>query len=129
SRVRMLAVETPALLRAFDLLAEGTKTLIGRPFVDRRQRLESLVASLGGRRRTTAGSIELTPMERTLATAAPWLEGGEGVIGKRLDAPYRPGERKGMVKVKRVRTADCVVGGWRTGEEERPGGASIRGTS
>ncbi len=117
SRVRMLAEQTPALLRAFDLLAEGSKGLLTRPFVDRRKRLESLLAGLGGRKRTAAGSIELTPVERTLAKAAPWLEGGEGVIAKQLDAPYRPGERKGMVKVKRVRTADCVVVGWRPGKE------------
>jgi ATP-dependent DNA ligase len=127
SRVRRLAVETPALLRAFDLLAEGTEKLIEQPFVDRRERLESLVAGLGGRKRTSAGSIELTPMERILAKAAPWLEGGEGVIAKQLDAPYRPGERKGMVKVKRVRTADCIVVGWRPGKEEGTVGSLILG--
>ena len=66
-------------------------------------------------------------MERTLAKAAPWLEGGEGVIAKQLDAPYRPGERKGMVKVKRVRTADCVVVGWRPGKEEGTVGSLILG--
>ena len=127
SRVRMLAERTPALLRAFDLLAEGRKELLTHPFVDRRKRLESLLASLGGRKKTAAGSIELTPMERTLAKAAPWLEGGEGVIAKELDAPYRPGERKGMVKVKRVRTADCVVVGWRPGKEEGTVGSLILG--
>jgi len=127
SRVRMLAERTPALLRAFDLLAEGRKELLTHPFVNRRKRLESLLASLGGRRKTAAGSVELTPMERTLAKAAPWLEGGEGVIAKELDAPYRPGERKGMVKVKRVRTADCVVVGWRPGKEEGTVGSLILG--
>jgi ATP-dependent DNA ligase len=127
SRVRMLAEQTPALLRAFDLLAEGRERLLTRPFVDRRKRLESLLASLGGRKKTAAGSIELTPMERTLAKAAPWLEGGEGVIAKELDAPYRPGERKGMVKIKRVRTADCVVVGWRPGKEEGTVGSLILG--
>jgi len=127
SRVRMLAERTPALLRAFDLLAEGREQLLIRPFVDRRKRLESLLASLGGRKKTAAGSIELTPMEGTLAKAAPWLEGGEGVIAKQLDAPYRPGERKGMVKVKRVRTADCVVVGWRPGKEEGTVGSLILG--
>ena len=127
SRVRMLAAETPALLRAFDLLAEGKERLLKRPFADRRERLESLVAGLGGRKQTAAGSIQLTPLERTLAKAAPWLEGGEGVIAKQLDAPYRPGERKGMVKVKRVRTADCVVVGWRPGKEEGTVGSLILG--
>ena len=127
SRVRMLAAETPALLRAFDLLAEGKERLLKRPFADRRERLESLVAGLGGRKETAAGSIQLTPLEPTLAKAAPWLEGGEGVIAKQLDAPYRPGERKGMVKVKRVRTADCVVVGWRPGKEEGTVGSLILG--
>jgi ATP-dependent DNA ligase len=127
SRVRMLAEQTPALLRAFDLLAEGREKLLTRPFTDRRKRLEALLAGLGGRKKTAAGSIDLTPMARTLAKAAPWLETGEGVIAKELDAPYRPGERKGMVKVKRVRTADCVVVGWRPGKEEGTVGSLILG--
>jgi ATP-dependent DNA ligase len=127
SRVRMLAAETPALLRAFDLLAEGKAKLLKEPFVERRKRLESLVASLGGRKKNAAGSVELTPIEGALAKTSAWLEGGEGVIAKELDAPYRPGERKGMVKVKRVRTADCVVVGWRPGKEEGTVGSLILG--
>ncbi len=127
SRVRMLAAETPALFRAFDLLAEGKEKLLTRPFVERRERLESLVAGLGGRKKTIAGSIELTPLASSQANAAPWLESGEGVIAKELDAPYRPGERKGMVKVKRVRTADCVVVGWRPGKEAGTVGSLILG--
>ena len=63
SRVRMLADETPALLRAFDLLAEGSEKLFAKPFDERRERLESLVAGLGGRRKAAAGSIELTPLQ------------------------------------------------------------------
>jgi ATP-dependent DNA ligase len=127
SRVRMLAEKTPSLLRAFDLLAEDDEKLLKEPFSERRSRLEGLVAGLGGRRKTVAGSIEVTPLGRTAATAAPWLEDGEGVIAKQLDAPYRPGERKGMVKVKRVRTADCVVVGWRPGKEEGTVGSLILG--
>lgn len=127
SRVRMLAVETPALLRAFDVLAEGSEKLLAEPFAERRRRLESLVAGLGGRRKAVAGSIELTPLEPDPARAAPWLEQGEGVIAKQLEAPYRPGERKGMVKVKRVRTADCVVVGWRPGKQEGTVGSLILG--
>jgi ATP-dependent DNA ligase len=127
SRVRMLAEQTPARLRAFDLLAEGSEKLLPLPFADRRERLEALVAALGGRKRTVAGSVELTPLAGSLAKAAPWLESGEGVIAKELDAPYRPGERKGMVKVKRVRTADCVVVGWRPGKEEGTVGSLILG--
>ncbi len=127
SRVRMLAAETPALFRAFDLLAEGKEKLLTRPFAERRERLQALVAALSGKKRTVAGSIELTPLAKTPAKAAPWLESGEGVIAKQLDAPYRPGERKGMVKVKRVRTADCVVVGWRPGKEKGTVGSLILG--
>ncbi len=127
SRVRMLAEETPSLMRAFDLLAEGSGALLDQPFAARRERLESLVAGFGGRRRSTAGSIELTPLRRTPAKAAPWLDEGEGVVAKQLDAPYRPGERKGMVKVKRIRTAECVVVGWRPGKEEGTVGSLILG--
>jgi ATP-dependent DNA ligase len=127
SRVRMLAAETPARFRAFDLLAEGGKKLLPVSFADRRERLQALVASLGGGRRAVAGSVELTPLVDSLAKAAPWLKSGEGVIAKQLDAPYRPGERKGMVKVKRVRTADCVVVGWRPGKEAGTVGSLILG--
>ncbi|MGH2925955.1 MAG: ATP-dependent DNA ligase [Solirubrobacterales bacterium] len=127
SRVLMLAERTPALMRAFDLLAEGSRALLDRPFAERRERLESLVAGLGGKKKSAAGSIDLTPLGRAAAKAAPWLEGGEGVVAKQLGAPYRPGERKGMVKVKRVRTADCVVVGWRPGKEEGTVGSLILG--
>jgi ATP-dependent DNA ligase len=127
SRVRMLAEQTPAMLRAFDLLAEGKEKLLAKPFSERRERLAALIAGLGGRKKTVAGSMELTPLGRTTAKAEPWLTGGEGVIAKQLDAPYRPGERKGMVKIKRLRTADCVVVGWRVGKEEGTVGSLILG--
>jgi ATP-dependent DNA ligase len=127
SRVRMLAEQTPALLRGFDLLAEEDEKLLKQSFAERRRRLEALIAGLGGRKKSAAGSIELTPLGGTLAKAAPWLESGEGVIAKQREAPYRPGERKGMVKVKRVRTADCVVVGWRPGKEEGTVGSLILG--
>jgi ATP-dependent DNA ligase len=122
SRVLMLAAETPAILRAFDLLAEGRAKLLAKPFEERRGRLEDLIEDLAD-----PGSVELTPLVHTPAEAEPWLASGEGVIAKRLDAPYRPGERKGMVKVKRLRTADCVVVGWRPGKEEGTVGSLILG--
>jgi ATP-dependent DNA ligase len=127
SRVRMLAASTPARFRAFDVLAEEGEKLLARPFAERRERLQSLIAVLGGRKKSVAGSVELTPLAASPAKAAPWLESGEGVIAKQLDAPYRPGERKGMVKVKRVRTADCVVVGWRPGKEVGTVGSLILG--
>jgi ATP-dependent DNA ligase len=127
SRVRMLAEKTPARFHAFDLLAEGKESLLELPLSERRDRLEKLIASIGGKAKKTAGSIDLTKLVRTASAAEPWLASGEGVIAKQLDAPYRPGERKGMVKVKRLRTADCVVVGWRPGKEEGTVGSLILG--
>ena len=122
SRVRLLAEQIPAVFRAFDLLARDDEDLTPRPLAERREALERLVAE-----HDDAGSIELTPFARSADGADEWLQGGEGVIAKQLDAPYRPGERKGMVKVKRVRTADCVVVGWRPGKEEGTVGSLILG--
>jgi ATP-dependent DNA ligase len=64
---------------------------------------------------------------RDPAEAEPWLETGEGVIAKRLDSPYLMGERKAMVKVKRLRTIDAVVAGWRPGKEENTVGSLMLG--
>jgi len=122
SRVRMLAQETPARFRAFDVLAHEDSAELEVPFAERRERLQALVEGFGD-----PGTIELTPIARDRGDAEPWLRGGEGVIAKLLDAPYRPGERKGMVKVKRVRTIDAVVVGWRPGKEEDTVGSLILG--
>ncbi|HEX2358701.1 MAG TPA: ATP-dependent DNA ligase [Solirubrobacterales bacterium] len=125
SRVRMLAEQTPALFRAFDLLAVDRRKLLDKPFRERRDELKQRV--LGSGRRKRNGSVELTPLVSSPAKAAEWLESGEGVIAKQLDATYRPGERKGMVKVKRVRTIDCVVVGWRPGKAAGTVGSLILG--
>jgi ATP-dependent DNA ligase len=123
SRINMLASETPARFRAFDLLAADKKKLLTTPFQERRHGLETLVGSAGD-----AGSVELTPLDPDPAGAAEgWLKSGEGVIAKQVDAPYRPGERKGFVKVKRLRTADAVIVGWRPGKEENTVGSLILG--
>ncbi len=122
SRVRMLAEQTPALFRAFDLLAVGRKKALANPFEHRRAALEELVAGFG-----EPGSVELTPLVADPAEAEPWLETGEGVIAKRLDSPYLQGERKAMVKVKRLRTIDAVVAGWRPGKEENTVGSLMLG--
>jgi ATP-dependent DNA ligase len=127
SRVRMLAEQTPALFRAFDLLAIGGRKLTGRPFAERRAALEELIAAAPGRRKAASGSVEVTPLYKTAKSAEPLLLSGEGVIAKQLDAVYKPGERKGMVKVKRVRTIDCVVMGWRPGKHEGTVGSLILG--
>jgi ATP-dependent DNA ligase len=118
SRVERLRQETPAALVAFDLLAEGDETLLELPYVERRKRLAALVAD----------PVELTPATDDPEAAGQWLAGtGEGVIAKEANAPYRPGERTGMVKVKRVRTADTVVAAFRFGKEEGTVGSLILG--
>jgi len=117
SRIARLAEETPARFVAFDLLAQGDQTLLERPFAERRAALEALVTE----------SVDLTPSTRIAAEAEPWLRAAEGVISKLLDAPYRPGERTGMVKVKRVRTIDAVVRGWRPGKEPGTLGSLVLG--
>ena len=115
SRVKMLAEQTPATLIAFDLLAHKDKTLLALPFSERRAALADLVSD----------PVELTPCVDTAAEAEQWLQDAEGVIAKLTDSPYLPGERKGMVKVKRLRTLDAVVKGWRPGKEEGTVGALI----
>jgi ATP-dependent DNA ligase len=88
-----------------------------QPFRERRAALEALVAA----------PIELAPLVRTADEAREWLHSTEGVVGKLLDAAYEPGKRTAMVKVKRVRTSDCVVVGWRPGKEEGTVGSLILG--
>lgn len=118
SRIELLAAETPARYVAFDLLALDDESWLGRPFSERRAGLQSLIA--GAR-----GSVELMATVGSAAEAEPWLADAEGVIAKERAAPYLPGERKGMVKVKRTRTLDAVVAGWRPGKEEGTVGALI----
>ena len=101
--------------------------LTGKPFAERRAALEELIAAAPGRKKSASGSVELTPIVKSVKGAEPWLLSGEGVIAKQLDAIYKPGQRKGMVKIKRVRTIDCVVVGWRPGKEEGTVGSLILG--
>jgi len=110
SRVRMLAAESPASFIAWDLLALGDEDLREVPQGDRRARLETALAGI-------ALPIHLTPATLDRDTAADWFTrfegaGLDGVIAKRLDAPYQPGKRA-MLKIKHQRTADCVVAGFR----------------
>ncbi|MDP9188982.1 MAG: ATP-dependent DNA ligase [Actinomycetota bacterium] len=127
SRVTMLSKKTPALYRAFDLLAVDRRKLMAKPLSERRAELEALVAAAPGRAKAKSGSVEVTPFTTSADKAQPWLHGGEGVIAKQLGARYLPGERKGMVKIKRVRTIDAVVVGWRPGKEEGTVGSLILG--
>jgi ATP-dependent DNA ligase len=121
SRIERLAVETPAMYVAFDLLAHGQDSLLELPFSERRAALEQL---LDGEEFAQA-PVELMATVDTAGEAQHWLEHAEGAIAKERSAPYRPGERKGMAKVKRVRTVDAIVAGWRPGKEPNTVGALI----
>jgi ATP-dependent DNA ligase len=118
SRITLLAKELPADFVAFDLLAEGDEALLETLFGERRERLEALAGGTG---------LELTPLTRETKQAREWLQRTEGTMAKRLDATYVPGKRQGMAKVKRERTIDCVVMGWRPGKEEGTVGSLILG--
>ncbi|HWH11961.1 MAG TPA: ATP-dependent DNA ligase [Solirubrobacteraceae bacterium] len=117
SRIARLAGETPATYMAFDLLAEDDEILLEQSWEVRRARLEA----------RDLGAAELTPVVRSAAEAEGWLRSAEGVIAKQTAAAYRPGERVGMLKIKRVRTLDAVVMGWRPGKAEGTVGALILG--
>lgn len=123
SRVQLLSEQTPALYVVFDLLAREDESLLALPFERRRTALEGLLAS---------GPFGRAPVELMESVSSPdlaerWLRDAEGAIAKDRTAPYRPGERKGMFKVKRVRTIDTVVVGWRPGKEPDTVGALILG--
>lgn len=117
SRIAMLAEQTPARYIAFDLLATEDESWLERPFAERREQLE----------RTARDPVAVTPITRESEQAEPWLGSGEGVVAKDLRATYKPGERVGMFKIKRVRTIDAVVMGWRPGKEEGTVGSLILG--
>jgi ATP-dependent DNA ligase len=123
SRVELLAARTPAVYVAFDLLALDRSSLLDRPFAERRSALERLLAGDG----FPAAPIELMQATASVQQARRWLLQAEGAIAKERSAPYKPGERKGMAKVKRVRTIDAVVAGWRPGKEPGTVGALILG--
>jgi ATP-dependent DNA ligase len=124
SRVRKLAAAHPAELMAFDLLSLDGKALTDLPLANRRNQLEKFF------KRNRAAGLHLSPMTRDRDVALGWLErsGGalDGVIAKRADQEYRPGERA-MVKVKQQRAADCVVGGFRYADKQRQVGSLLLG--
>jgi ATP-dependent DNA ligase len=105
SRVERLRRETPASFVAFDLLAAGDEDLRGRPFRERRSRLQELLAE-------APAPLRVTPATGSLEVANDWLDRYEGVLAKHRELRYEPGTRA-MVKVKRERTIDCVVAGFR----------------
>src|SRR5688500_8035186 len=128
SRVAKLARETPARFIVFDLLVEESgKAIHEEPLLKRRQKLERFAKKFLLRNK----SIELSPQTLDVATALAWLNdpnvGLDGIIAKRLDLPYRSGERDGMQKVKKLRTADCVIGGFRYASKGKVVGSLLLG--
>jgi ATP-dependent DNA ligase len=128
SRIERLARETPSLLVVFDLLvAPAGKSLTHRPLRERRRELEEFV------RRYCADepAVRLSPASTRPVDARRWLAAAgatlDGIIAKRLDAEYRPGERSAMVKIKSYRSADCVVGGFRYNEGKPVVGSLLLG--
>ncbi|MFN2475229.1 MAG: ATP-dependent DNA ligase [Chthoniobacterales bacterium] len=128
SRVKKLAAAHPAMLVVFDLLGdEGGKSLVSLPLRDRREQLERFAAKQFKKNQ----AIRLSPATTKLEQAKTWFDkvGGDldGVIAKQLDAAYASGERTAMVKVKQIRTVDCVVGGFRYATGARVLGSLLLG--
>jgi ATP-dependent DNA ligase len=128
SRVAKLSLETPARLIVFDLLVdEPGKAIHDQPLVKRRQKLESFAKKYLAKN----AAIELSPKTPEASMARQWLADPsvrlDGVIAKRLDLPYRSGERDGMQKVKNLRTADCVIGGFRYASKGKVVGSLLLG--
>ncbi|MGH9530693.1 MAG: ATP-dependent DNA ligase [Terriglobales bacterium] len=118
SRIRKLATETPVTMMSFDLLVDSHgKLLTDLPLAQRRERLERFFEDLPKK-----GMVRLSPASQSSKQADTWMRelaamGLDGIVAKRLGEPYASGERTAMVKIKRIRTADCVVGGFRYAEK------------
>ncbi|HEV3154702.1 MAG TPA: ATP-dependent DNA ligase [Candidatus Baltobacteraceae bacterium] len=128
SRIRKLSVETPATYALFDILVDATGAeLFKEPLELRRDALERFAQNeIDGARR-----IGLSPASRSYSDAENWLNGTisqfDGAMAKRLDRPYRFGERDSVSKIKRVYTADCVVGGFRLAKDNKTIGSLLLG--
>ena len=128
SRIQKLSKETPSKLIVFDLLVDERGESLADEFLsERRQKLDAFAKKYFAKNK----SIELSPQTRDLKIAKDWLAGAgvdlDGVIAKRFDLPYQSGNRHGMVKVKRLRTADCVVGGFRYASQGKVVGSLLLG--
>ena len=127
SRVERLALEHPALLVAFDLLATTADgPIVLRPLSERRAALEAWMARV-----PRNSLVRLSPCTRDLRHVARWLRslgsGLDGIVAKRVDLPYQSGNRHGMQKFKPEQTADCVVGGFRYASSGRVVGSLLLG--
>jgi ATP-dependent DNA ligase len=127
SRIRKLSAETPCVFIVFDLLVdEHGKPLIGLPLRERRRKLEAFAKKYFKKK----GLIRLSPMTPDVSVARKWFHMGvglDGIVAKREDLPYQSGERTGMQKIKKQRTADCVVGGFRYLEKQKLVGSLLVG--
>jgi ATP-dependent DNA ligase len=112
SRIQKLSRETPCVFIIFDLLVDDKgKSLVNLPLGERRERLDSFMA-----RFRTGKELKISPVPVHIKEAVKWFHMGtglDGIVAKRRDLPYQSGERTGMQKIKKQRTADCVVGGFR----------------
>jgi ATP-dependent DNA ligase len=128
SRVTKLAAEHPASFVAFDLLADAKgKSLVKLPLTERREALESFLSATV----PASARIKLSPATTKMVTVKKWFRsvggGLDGVIAKRLDLPYQSGTRDGMQKMKSMRTAECVVGGFRYASKGKVVGSLLLG--
>ncbi len=127
SRIRKLSVETPAKFIVFDLLADEDGTVLADQVLRARRPLLEAFAT----RFFDETTVVLSPVTRDIGVAETWLRGGagdlDGIVAKRVDLPYQSGNRDGMVKIKNLRTADCVVGGFRYAEKGEVVGSLLLG--
>jgi ATP-dependent DNA ligase len=128
SRIKLLSTESPASIVLFDLLVDAKgKSLAKLPLAERRAALEAFVAA----EVPASLRIKLSPATTKMATVKRWFRsvggGLDGVIAKRLDLPYQTGTRDGMVKMKSMRTAECVVGGFRYASKGKLVGSLLLG--
>ncbi len=127
SRIKKLSEATPAVFIVFDLLVDANgKGLVQMPLAERRERLEGFLDGVVKKK----GSIQLSPVTRDVSVARKWFHMGvglDGIVAKRRDLAYQTGQRTGMEKIKKQRTADCVVGGFRYLEKKRLVGSMLLG--
>ena len=138
SRIRKLAAETPATLLAFDILVDAKgKSLVEQPLCERRKQLEAFFSDFISvaktlKAKTLNERIALSPVTSNIDQARKWMAKGaasglDGVIAKRADMAYASGLRTAMQKIKRIRTADCVVGGFRYASNGKAIGSLLLG--
>jgi ATP-dependent DNA ligase len=127
SRVQKLAKAHPATYIVFDLLAANGQVYLQRPLRERRTLLEKFARS----NFRSAKNLRLSPATTDHTTAAEWFKKAgrdlDGIVAKQLDASYASGKRTAVVKVKQIRTADCVVGGFRYARASRVIGSLLLG--